>query len=348
MHRPRQPTRTHTRLRVSTGLACLLVLTGGCQAEALAIMYFALGTGLGAWLLGRETRHRALSAAENLRYAIANGRQRDIEYQLKRQLALVAAGEAVNYEREWLARAQLGGLLVAEWRLDEAREIYDGQREDLPPHLGALANFGRHELAVLTRTPDQALLDAIRADRGACIELAPPRYRTLMEQTWNALEGLCLVRMGRAREAIPLLSGGLDSLAYSPARVVYLYHLGQAYEHIGEHQLAGEQYQNASQAFPGTRLANEAKTRVMALGPGRGGGDGLFRQMLPEAPAPQTVYPNDPNAPSAPRALNPSPTSDASDSKSSREPEKGSPAPSQPSSPSRTKPGPDDDGPAGA
>ena len=31
---------------------------------------------------------------------------------LRKQLALVEAGEAVSAEREWLARAQLGGLLL--------------------------------------------------------------------------------------------------------------------------------------------------------------------------------------------------------------------------------------------
>ena len=92
-----------------------------------------------------------------------------------------------------------------------------------------------------------------------------------------------MVRMGRPREAIPMLERGLPSLAYNPARVVYLFHLGQAYEHIGERALAAETYDEASKAFPGTRLASEAKSRRLALGDG--GGDGLFRGMLPESPA---------------------------------------------------------------
>lgn len=102
--------------------------------------------------------------------------------------------------------------------------------------------------------------------------------------TWGALEGLCLIRMGRAREAIPLLERGLKSLdlEYSPARVVYLFHLGQAYEAVGERQLASARYEEAMAAFPGTRLASEARARRMALGPGPT--EGLFRKMLPEPP----------------------------------------------------------------
>jgi hypothetical protein len=67
--------------------------------------------------------------------------------------------------------------------------------------------------------------------------------------------------------------------------VVYLYHLGQAYEHIGEGELAVATYDRAAKAFPGTRLASEARSRKLALGPGSdAGGGGLFRRMLPEAP----------------------------------------------------------------
>ena len=105
----------------------------------------------------------------------------------------------------------------------------------------------------------------------------------LIPAAWSAVEGLCLVRMGRAREAIALLDGGLQALEYNPALVVYLFHLGQAYEHIGERQLAAARYEEASRAFPGTRLASEAASRLKALGPGSP--EGLFRGMLPEAPA---------------------------------------------------------------
>jgi hypothetical protein len=197
-----------------------LLLLPGCEGEVAALFSLAFGTALGAWMVSRDRQNRALYAAENLRHAIATGQQREIEMNLRKQLALAAAGEAVSIERQWLARAQLGGLLVAEWRLDEARQIYGADDSGLSPHLQALANFGRHELAILTGSPDEARLQGIREDRDACLRHVPPRYRDLVADAWRALEGLCLVRMGRAREASPLLERGLNSLAYNPARVV--------------------------------------------------------------------------------------------------------------------------------
>lgn len=242
----------------------------------------AFSMSMAAWILGRDRMRRSLYEAESMRLAIASGNHRGIEDDLRKQLALAAAGEAVSSERQWLARAQLGGLLVAEWRLDEAREIYGSDDEPASVHLAALAAFGRHELAVLTETPDDARLAAIRHDRDASLQHVPGTFRRDVERAWHAIEGLCLVRMGQAREGIGLLEAGLTALDYSPALVVYLFHLGQAYEHIGERQLAATRYEQAMNAFPGTRLASEARSRRFALGPGAA--DGFFRQMLPEAP----------------------------------------------------------------
>jgi len=267
------------------GLLALGTLTG-CTGELTVLAALAFGMTLGAWMIGWQRQRRALYEAETLRRAIASGNHRQLETQLRRELALAESGEAVSPERQWLARAQLGGLMVAEWRLDEARQIY-GTTEDeasLAPHLRALASFGRHELAVLTESPDHARLDAIRRDRDLCLEHVPAVFRRDVELAWNSVEGLCLVRMGRAREAIDALAGGLKALEFNPALVVYLFHLGQAYEHIGERKLAAARYEEAAHSFPGTRLASEAQARLRALEPG--GEDSLFRHMLPEAPAP--------------------------------------------------------------
>ena len=267
-----------------SGVAALASLSG-CTGELTVLAAMAFGMTLGAWVIGWQRQRRALYEAETLRRAIGSGQHRDLEDQLRRELALAEAGEAVSPERQWLARAQLGGLMVAEWRLDEAREIY-GTTEDeakLAPHLRALAAFGRHELAVLTEQPDQQRLSEIQRDRDLCLEHVPSVFRRDVELAWNSVEGLCLVRMGRAREAVELLAGGLKALEYNPALVVYLFHLGQAYEHIGERKLAAARYEEAARSFPGTRLASEAQARLRALTPG---GDGsMFRAMLPEAPA---------------------------------------------------------------
>ena len=269
----------------AVGPVLLLLGLSGCAGELTAFAALAFSMTLGAWIIGRDRQRRALYEAETLRHAIAAGQHRSLEERLRKELALAEAGEAVSLERQWLARAQLGGLMVAEWRLDEAREIYGTERgEKLSPHLAALAAFGRHELAVLTETPDEHRLEAIRRDRDVCLQHVPAAFRRDVEHAWNAVEGLCLVRMGLAREATSLIEKGLHSLEYNPALVVYLFHLGQAYEHIGERKLASQRYEEAMQAFPGTRLASEARSRRMALGPGTA--DSLFRGMLPEAPGP--------------------------------------------------------------
>jgi tetratricopeptide (TPR) repeat protein len=275
------------RLRPASGVLALLGLSG-CAGELTAFAALAFSMTLGAWIIGRDRQRRALYEAETLRHAIGSGQHRGLEERLRKELALAEAGEAVSLERQWLARAQLGGLMVAEWRLDEAREIYGTERgERLSPHLAALAAFGRHELAVLTQTPTEARLEAIRRDRDACLQHVPAAFRRDVEHAWNAVEGLCLVRMGQAREATMLIENGLHALEYNPALVVYLFHLGQAYEHIGERKLASQRYEEAMKAFPGTRLASEARARQMALGPGTA--DSMFRGMLPEAPGPTST-----------------------------------------------------------
>ena len=175
----------------------------------------------------------------------------------------------------------LGGLLVAEWRLDEAAEVYAAARRGLSPLLRDLANFGRHEVAVLAEPATAERLDAIRSDRSKTLDHVPPQYQEQASMVWGALEGLCLARMGRHREAVELLERGLRHVMdLTPARIVYVFHLAQALEHTGDRKAALERYREAVAALPGTRLANEAEVRVRGLEQGGG-----FRAMLPEAPA---------------------------------------------------------------
>ncbi len=262
-------------------LALMLLPLPGCAGEAVTLAAIFFSMTAAAWLVGRGRQRYALHEAESIKLAIASGEHRGLEERLRQELALAEAGEAVSEERQWLARAQLGGLLVAEWRLSEAAEIYaKADRPRSAPHLRALAAFGRHEVALLTRTADSKQLTAIRQDRDECLEHVPAVFRRDIQKAWSALEGLCLVRMGQAREGARLLEDGVKALEYNPALVVYLFHLGQAYEHVGERTLAAERYAQAAKAFPGTRLASEAESRVRALG----AEDGVFRSMLPESP----------------------------------------------------------------
>lgn len=275
-----------------------LVFAPGCVGSLTAFAALAFGLSVGAYMVSRGRYRLALGEVQTMKLAIASGQHRALEERLRKELALVAAGEAVAVEREWLARAQLGSLLVAEWRFDEAREVYAVDRDPRDPRLLALAQFGRHEVALLSDEVTQDHLDAIRSDRDRCLTSLPSHEQEGYARSWAALEGLCLVRMGCAREAVPLLERGLEALVFHPARVVYVFHLGQAYEHIGERRLAGERYAEATTEFPGTRLASEARARSAALGSGAGGG---FRAMLPEAPAQAAVQGSaggaDPGAP---------------------------------------------------
>lgn len=259
-----------------------LAMCTGCGPGTAALAAFAIGSGFGLLFVSQRRAELALHQAETLRRALESGQQRSIEQSLRRRLAMSEQG-GVSPERQWLARAQLGGLLVAEWRLEEASEIYAADDGDAPPILRALATFGRHEIATLSATPSQDLLDQIRVDKRDCLTTVPAPFRAQATVVWDALEGLCLARMRRFHEAIPLLRSGVDQvLDLTPARIVYIYHLAQSYERVGELSEAHRYYELAALASPGTRLASEASSRRLALGPA--GERSGFRGMLPEAP----------------------------------------------------------------
>lgn len=266
------------------GIAMVASL-GGCAGELTAGAALVFSMSLAAWIFGRERQRRALMEAHQMRLAITSGHHRDLEQRFRQELALAEAGEAVSPERQWSARFQLAGLLLAEWRLDEAREVYAGaETHQGSMDVRALATFGRHELALVTETVDEDRLNAIRQDRVRISEATPVALREGLDRAWDALEGLCLERLGRHRAAIPLLEQGLAALEFNPARVIYLYHLGEAYERTDQFDLAADRYKLAEQAFPGTRLASAASGRLRSLGPSTGG---QFRRMLPETPEDQ-------------------------------------------------------------
>jgi hypothetical protein len=274
-------------LRTVLGTLVLLTLSG-CGAEVWALSSFAIGAGLAAFALSRATGQRALAEAERLRFALASGQQREIEGELRAVLALAEAGEAVSAERQWVARAQLAAMLVAEWRLDEARLVYEADDAKASPLLRDLARFGRHEISVLTQTPDEARLAEIRSDRDTCLGHVPPGFAAQAKKVWDALEGLCLVRMSRYEAGVALLSAGVDEVfELAPSRVVYLFHLAQALEALGDREAAHRRYGQAASAFPGTRLASDANARSLAL-EGRGASS-MFRGMLPESPSAESV-----------------------------------------------------------
>lgn len=269
----------------------------GCSAGTAAFAAFAVGAGIAAVGSQRRRALMALHKAYVLRKALESGQQRRIEHDLRRLLAMAEDG-GVSLERQWLARAQLGGLLAAEWRLDEAAEIYSPGDEGTPPLLRALTCFGRHEVAILRMTPTTEHLERIRADAQAVLGAVPLGYREEAAEVWEALEGLCLARMGLFHDAIPLLQRGVDRLLeLSPARIIYAYHLAQAMERSGDLSSAQHYYEIAMKAFPGTRLASDASARLRSIGPA--GERAGFRGMLPESPE-AVVPPGSPSTPSSP------------------------------------------------
>ena len=273
-----------------------LAFAAGCETEAAVLIAMGAGTGIGAWFWGRDRQQRALYEAEHLRLAITSGDHRELEYTLRRQLALAAAGHGVSIDRQWAARLELGALLTAEWRLDEARELYLPEKQGLSRELQHAVELRIFELNALSHTPDEATLAAISTQRELVLQSVALR--------WRALEGLCLARMGRSREATVALEQGMSALAGDPVRVAYTFYLAQAYEAIGDRQLASDYYQRCERAFPGTRLASEATSRQHALGGGAQAGP--FRELLPATPANQdrasaTGRPDD-HAPTKPQA----------------------------------------------
>lgn len=261
----------------------MALLMSGCDGGMSLLLSLGAGAAVGSWWARNQRRQRALPAASAPLPALNPAEQRVIEQHLRGELALVQAGEAVSIEREWLARARLGALLVSQWRLEDAKEVYLWGRPPKDPRLASLTAFGRHEIDLLTQSADQNKLETLRADRQRALSLASKEHLSALEAAWNALEGLCLIRMGRAREGADLISPSLPNLSQSPSRVVYHYHLGQAFEHMHEIPAAIEQYRRCSEAAPGTRLASEAQSRQGMLGSGQPGSVG-FRALPPRLP----------------------------------------------------------------
>lgn len=263
----------------------LLALTlSACDGGVSLLLSLGAGAAVGSWWARSKKRQRALPAASTPLPALNPAEQRVIEDRLRGELALVAAGEAVSIEREWLARARLGALLVAQWRLEEAKDVYLLGRPPRDPRLTSLTAFGRHEIDLLTQSADQNKLQAVRNDRQRALSLAAREHLPALRASWNALEGLCLIRMGRAREGADLIAPSLPVLATSPSRVVYHYHLGQALEHMHEIPAAIEQYRRTIEAAPGTRLASEAQSRQGMLSSEQSGRNVGFRSLPPRLP----------------------------------------------------------------
>lgn len=264
----------------------LLALTlCACDGGVSLLLSLGAGAAVGSWWARNKSRQAALAAASKAALpALGPEKQQAIEQRLRAEIALADAGEAVSIEREWYARSHLGAMLVGQWRLEEAKDIYLLGRPPQDERLSSLTAFGRHEIDLLTQSASVQKLSELQRDRQRALALAPREYLQLIQASWNALEGLCLIRMGRAREGADLISPSLPALSMSPSRVVYHYHLGQAFEHIQEIPAAIEQYRRTLESAPGTRLASEAQSRLTMLSSAHAGRNVGFRSLPPRIP----------------------------------------------------------------
>lgn len=247
-----------------------LVLLGGCDAGLSLLASIGVASGLAAMAFGRDRQRRALAAGDHLPLALGPGDHRAFEHMLRRQLALATGGHGVGPDREWATRLELGALLLAEWRLDEARELYLADKSRVSIEITRAIDLRVFELNVISHAPDDDTLAAIVAQREAVLGDAKLR--------WQALEGLTLTRMGRAREGAAALETGLPTLHGDPVVIVYLFYLAKAYQTLGDRALASRYYQHAEQVFPGTKLASEAAYARRALDGTAAGGP--FRPLL--------------------------------------------------------------------
>lgn len=246
---------------------CALAAFGGAIAVGaselsttwkLLLVLSAVGLVIGVVVAIFELRRPGPIDGEELRRALADGREAEIEERLSQ--AIKQQGNVGL--RPWLARAQLAELLLALGRDEEARRVMSEVAVDQVPRLGRWAiEFSRVQVDVLTRPCDEAMLHTIVSDRHASVGAVTGGMRSMQEQTWSGLQGLCLARMGRAAEAVPLLEASLGIIQNRPSLVIFLFYLARAKAQLGEIAAARRYFDYASREFPsspwGARSSDE-------------------------------------------------------------------------------------------
>lgn len=256
----------HARPRTAPLLCALLALAtatlvGVAELSTtwkLLLVIGAVGLVIGVVVAIFELRRPGPIDGKELRRALAEGREAEIEERLSKALKQ----ESGVGLRPWLARAQLAELLLALGRDEEARRVMSEVAIDQVPRLARWAlEFSRVQVDVLTRACDEAMLHAIVSDRHASVGAVTGGLRSMQEQTWSGLQGLCLARMGRAAEAVPLLEASLGIIQNRPSLVIFLFYLARAKAQLGEIAAARRYFDYASREFPsspwGARSSDE-------------------------------------------------------------------------------------------
>ncbi len=222
-------------------------------------LLFGLGLLAGLVVALFESRPQGPMDADALRRALSGGRELEVEQALRRRTSDTDA------HRGWVVRCQLTELLLAQGRYAEARSTMESATLPVPDLIRGHVAFTRVELDALTRPADEALLNEIVHERHTALQGLEGAHREEMERAWAGLQGLCLSRMGRASDAVPLLAASLGLLRHRPTHVVFLFHLAEAQEQSGELDRARENYDYARKEFPGSSFGSHAHERLREI-----------------------------------------------------------------------------------
>jgi len=217
-----------------------------------------LGAGLAAWVWARGAPTPGPWSGSKLSRALAEGREAEVEASL--QEAIRDGGRAASA----MARFQLVELLLAMAREEDARRVV-ATADEIPVTVATLHALTRAELAVLTRRPDDALLQEIVADRHAAIHRANGQIREVLQGLWGGVIGVCLVRMGRHSEALAMLESAAMVVDRRPTQIVYAFHLALARERVGDPIGARLEYERATRVFPASPWAAKARAALARL-----------------------------------------------------------------------------------
>lgn len=238
---------------ITVGLLVSVQL-GGNWTWLAAAFVLALVAGLVVGLL--EYRGPGPVDAEVLRAHLAAGREAELETHLRE------AADRRDAMRRWGARVQLVELLLAQRRTADAAVEMDAETMPVPAALRASVALCRAELRALAGEPDEALLQEIVSERHAAVQAVGAAARNLVEPAWCGVQGLVLCRMGRYRDAEPLLATGVDHLAHRASHVIYVVHHARALEALGDDLGARDAFDRAARAFPGSPYGHESRRWV--------------------------------------------------------------------------------------
>ncbi len=158
-------------------------------------------------------------------------------------------------------RMALGGILERQGLLDQARKEYEAVISDNQVAGGAIDMQKTMHRASAKLA---ALLANQRMDLDRAVQLASAAKRSFPDEPdFSDTLGWAQVRMGRAKMGLPFLVAAARTDADN---ALYRYHLGVAYEELGELAKARVELTRALQSDPNFPGAAEAKALLATIG----------------------------------------------------------------------------------